>query len=329
MAWQLAVEVFGLPYMVANAGQPTQKEALAEALQALRGGRWAVIGKEDVIQTLDLAAAAGGGGAMFEKLVQVDRENIFQGVRGNSLPFQEGKGTAGAHGNTETGKDVSETPEKHDVLQLASVIQNQLFPFIVYSTFGENPDLVPTLWLGGTNYEDIESKINVFALYKEKLDGEPSKEHVQEELGIPEPRDDKDRLGTDQADAVELKGKVEGLQAVMDLSKAVAAGELQQSVAVELLVNLFGYEPMQALRFVPTDLPVNRVVAAEQKANPQPQPGAMGGALGVPALPGPQGKPPEPSPALASPEPTTFSDSHRPAWEADADAMIAELVGSG
>jgi hypothetical protein len=271
-AWQLAVEVFGLPYMVGTAGTAAQKLALGQALEALRAGGYAVIQDKDKIEVLNLASAAGGNGGLFENLVNTRREDIFVGVRGSHLPFMEGKGGQDSHGDSEVQREASNIPDAVAAQAIANVIRHQLVPSVVGPTFGRDAPM-PDIMIGGSNWKKVKEVVSVVKELKE-CGIEPSKTYVVQATGIPEARDDQDRLGA--PDAAELEGKLAGLNAIMQYQQAVAGGQVQRQDAIEVLVRLFGFDAAEVAKWF---------------SQPQPQPAMPGAAGAMPGQPQPQAQP--------------------------------------
>lgn len=154
--WYVALEVYGLPYMVAH-GKPTNRKALGEALEAIRKGGWAVTELDESIEVLNLAAAAGTDA--FEKMVQVQREDIFYAVRGAALPFLQGQGSGDSRGSSKVEQGSSDAGERASAMDVADAIRRQLFPALVYPNFGEID--LPSLRLGGTNWEETAKVLSM------------------------------------------------------------------------------------------------------------------------------------------------------------------------
>jgi len=190
--WYVALKVYGLPYMVGKVNQATARKQMEATLRTLREGGWVVLSDpRDEVQVLDLAAGAAVGG--FEPLIRTQREDIFYAVRHASLPFLEGKGTSGAHGDTEVEQGTSDAGEKRDADRVADVINHQLVPWLVAPNFALDESRYPTVRFGGTNWKQIKEIIGVVRDFQE-AGGDPSAEWVHEATSIPAARDDGDRL---------------------------------------------------------------------------------------------------------------------------------------
>jgi hypothetical protein len=298
-AWLLVVEHYGLPFMLGQYGDAVRKEAIAQALQGLYDGGWAVISKDDMISAIGIANAAGTG--TFKDLADVTADNIVMGLRGSSLPFKEGGGGKNSHGDTSVERISSDAWEYHFLLKSTKVVEHQLFRGLVANTFGPDPSLVPFLKLGGVNWKETNDIIDVFTKAKKELDFKLSREHVEQSLGLPTQRDEDDGFGESEEDEKDITQVV---NTIKSLSESVAAGTLQQAAAVAMVVDWYpNIDEAKALRYFPTVLPVNRVAAAEQAAQPQP-----------PALP--QGQP--------TPQPQAFAEGYDD-WRVGVDAYLERL----
>jgi hypothetical protein len=132
---------------------------------------------------------------------------------------------------------------------------------------------MPDIMIGGSNWKKVKEVVSVVKELKE-CGIEPSKTYVVQATGIPEARDDQDRLGA--PDAAELEGKLAGLNAIMQYQQAVAGGQVQRQDAIEVLVRLFGFDAAEVAKWF---------------SQPQPQPAMPGAAGAMPGQPQPQAQP--------------------------------------
>jgi hypothetical protein len=189
--WFVALKVYGLPYMKGKYGGAQTKAALAAALKGLREGGYIVLDKDSDVEILNLAAAAATTG--FEAMVNIQRQDVFYGVRGAALPFLEGSGGASAHGDTEVEQGTSDAGEKFDAHMLADVINRQLVPRLVAPNFDLGEARYPRLTLGGTNWKQIKAVAEIIKTAQD-LGVEVSAEFAHKELSLPAPRDANDKL---------------------------------------------------------------------------------------------------------------------------------------
>lgn len=186
--WYVALEVYGLPYMYGKS-KATNRAALGEALQAIRAGGWAVTDTEESIEVLNLASAAGNDA--FEKMVHVQREDIFFAVRGVAQPFMEGDGGSDAHTDTAVQQGTSDAGERASALDVAACINEQLVPWLVRPNFGDVD--MPRVKLGGTDW--AQTKVIVDLVTAATAAGaNPSAEWFHNATNIPPARDESDRL---------------------------------------------------------------------------------------------------------------------------------------
>ena len=296
MAWKIAVEVYGLPYMKGKYGEAARAGALKQAIQGLRAGGWINIHKDDDVEIMNMAAAAGSG--MFKEMVDASSEAMFIGTRGSAQPFMEGGGGQDSHTDTEVQRDSSDAWTHHELKHCAKCVEYQLFPWLVGCNWGNDPDLVPTLKLGGVNWKETKTICEVITDIKEKVGLKPSRDWVENILGIPEERDENDSFGPVEEEEQENTAVV---QAVAGIIAQVTAGAIPVEAARALLMLEFEYPADWVVKLIP-DLP------------PKP-----------PALPAPQGQPQQTEPA----SPQMFSaDAEPESWEREAEKMLADYRGS-
>lgn len=155
--WFTALKVYGLPYMTGKAS-PTNKKAMAAALESLRAGGYAVTELAESIEVINLAAAAATDG--FERMVHTQREDVFFAIRGASLPFLEGDGGTNAHGDSGVQKSASDAGEYASALDVSDTINRQLVPWLVSPNFGDEIEM-PRVSLGGTNWKETKDLLDI------------------------------------------------------------------------------------------------------------------------------------------------------------------------
>jgi hypothetical protein len=189
--WYVALKVYGLPYMHGKVNQHTNRKQMEAALTALREGGYVVTGKDDEINVLNMASAASISG--FEPLLRAQREDTFYGVRSAALPFLEGQGSSGAHGDTEVEQGTSDAGEKRHAHNIADVFNRQLVPWLVGPNFELDESRMPHVKFGGTNWKQIKEIVSIIRDAKE-TGIEVSAEFAHDVSSMPAPRDEKDRL---------------------------------------------------------------------------------------------------------------------------------------
>jgi len=155
--WYVALKRFGLPYFVGKTAAE-KKAVMEEALAALYAGGYAATGEDDAIEVLNLASATGV--SAFKDGVQTWREDILFAIRGAALPFLEGDGGAGAHGDSETQKVSTDVNEEILAIDCMEVVNHQLIPWLVAPNFGKDVDM-PRAVLGGTNWAEIGQVVDL------------------------------------------------------------------------------------------------------------------------------------------------------------------------
>lgn len=311
--WLVACKVYGLPYMTGKYSDATRKHALAQALEALRGGGWAVTHKDDEIDVLN--AAVGVGDGLLDGLIHRRREDIFFNVRGSPQPSMEGKGGENAHTDTKEQKKGNDQIVYHDELKVANCIQQQLFKDLVVPNFG--PDApIPILSLGGVDWEETNKVVDTIEKLK-KLGYQPKEEWIQKVVSVPFEEDGSEGAPDEQDNTATV-------QAVLSVQEAFTAGTLSQPAAIALVMTFMDLDYQTATSLFPTVKAVKRIDEGQQ-------PGG-----GMPGQPPPGGQPQQASPptgpmaqpaAEPAPQPSTFSDAHDPAWKREADALIAKWKG--
>lgn len=189
--WYVALKVYGLPYMQGKVSDKTTRKQMEYALKALREGGYVVTGKDDEIEVINLASAAAVNG--FESIVRTQREDTFYGVRGAALPFMEGKGSSGAHGDTEVEQGTSDAGEKRHAHNVADVVNRQLIPWLCGPNFDLDEGRMPRLKLGGTNWKQIRDVVGIIK-EAQSVGVDISAEFAHDALTMPAPRDAADRL---------------------------------------------------------------------------------------------------------------------------------------
>lgn len=191
--WYVVLQITGEPYMVGKA-PPANQSMMAEALAQIRQGGYAVTGLEDSIEVLQLANAAASG--TFKDFLQTQREDIFFAVRGVAQPFMEGDGGSDAHTDTAVQQGTSDAGERFAALEIASVINTQLIPWLCAPNFSElrdDPSRMPRVKLGGTDWSQNKTILEIIKGAKD-AGLEPSAEWAYAVLTIPPARDDGDKL---------------------------------------------------------------------------------------------------------------------------------------
>ena len=293
--WYVAAKVYGLPLIHGQYGAASQQQGITQAVQAIYDGGFAVTDIADKITVLNLASATGSN--LFKDFVQMRREDVSLGITGSAQTLFEGDGGSNAHTDTKEQRKGADRQIVTDEMAVANCVAHQLFPDVVRANWG--PDApIPRLTLGGMDWQEVKTAMEVFSDMKEKLKLTPKRDHVERVIGIPveeeegEVRDEKENTSTTQA--------------VLSLQQAYTSGALAQAAAVANAMVTLGYDEATALRLFPTIPGVNRTAeAAQQQQQGQP------------------GQPPataEPTPMAAS----TFSADHAGEgdWEADARRFI-------
>lgn len=187
--WYIALKVYGLPYMHGMASQKTGQKAMGQALQSLREGGYIVTDKDDEVKVLNLASAAAATG--FTEMIRANREDVFYAIRGAALPFLEGDGKSGSHGDTGVEQQTSDAGEVMAAHRVASVINYQLIPWLVKPNFGDIA--MPTLRLGGTSVDAQKKRVELIKGAQE-AGLAASAEWAHKFVDIPPPRDENDKL---------------------------------------------------------------------------------------------------------------------------------------
>lgn len=186
--WYVALKVYSLPYMYGKFGGVNKSNGLA-IMQALRDGGYAVTEREDQIEVLNLASAAGT--QSFQDFIHTAREDIFFAVRGVAQPFMEGDGGQNAHTDTSVQQGTSDAGEKAAAIRIAAVINEQVIPWLVRDNFGDID--MPRVRLGGTDWKQTKEIIEIFKTAKE-IGAEPSAEQFYQLASIIPARDEADKL---------------------------------------------------------------------------------------------------------------------------------------
>ena len=159
--WFIAIKRFGLPYFHGKVSSTTNRRQLEEALKELYAGGWAVTSDKDAIEVLNLSSAANF--KAFEEKINKLREDVFLAIRGVYLPFLEGQGGAGSHGDTSVHKVARDAQEDVIQKQLCHLLNRKLVPFLVRPNFGMGVGL-PKIALGGTNWGEVKQRGEVFKI---------------------------------------------------------------------------------------------------------------------------------------------------------------------
>lgn len=223
MIWFVALKVYGLPYMTGKVGPKTTRQMLEVVMQTLRAGGWAVIDKDDEIETLNLATGAALNG--FADIVRNKREDIFYATRGAALPFLEGNGKSGSHGDTDTEQESSDASERMKAHQLADVINHQLIPWLVTPNFNLDESEMPWVKFGaGIDVKRTAAIVDMAG--KAKQLGKPIPATWFAELSnIPDPRNADDILETPQEKQARMQAENLQLPAPQPGQPVLPAGQ--------------------------------------------------------------------------------------------------------
>lgn len=187
--WYVAVKNYSAPFFaVKSKSQGAVRAKLIQALEEARGGGWAVVGETDELEVVNFAASTSF--QAFERKVDKCRQEIYLAVRGAFLPFLEGMQQDG-RGDTETHKTASDTIESMIVQGCLEVINKQLVPDLVLPNFGESCG-IPTVTLGGTNWAETKTQLEVVNTVEKTLGRPVSSKHIYKISQLEPPRDGTD-----------------------------------------------------------------------------------------------------------------------------------------
>lgn len=222
--WYLALKMFGMPYLHGKVEVPAQRQMMADALEALRAGGYAVTGVQDEIELLNLAA--GTSFSAFEANIRAMREDNFMAIRGAYLPFLEGVGGPDAHGNTAISKVASDTNTDLLAKSVARVISHQLVPWLVKDNFPVGTGY-PTVVLGGTSWDEVSSSLEVGLMLADQMGLPLSKDQVYKRANWAPP-DGPD----DVVDLVQYQQRKEQASAAVQMQ--VQAQQMQMQAGMQM-----------------------------------------------------------------------------------------------
>jgi len=194
--WSVALKNYSYPYVHGKVADETRVALLQKAIAVLRGSGNLVTPKGDEVALLNLASATSFDA--FEKKVRILREDIFLCIRGAYTPFmQSNSGSGEARGSAAVSADAGSNPIEY-VLALAvgRVLSEQLVPDLVVPNFPPGTG-IPIVSLGGTNWQELKSRLDVLDGARNRLKLRISAESAYKTLQITPPRDQDDDLGLD------------------------------------------------------------------------------------------------------------------------------------
>jgi phage gp29-like protein len=192
--WMAFSEVYGMPLRVGKYQPSASKEdinILKMAVANLGSDAAAVIPDSMLIEFVDSVKGGSGSNDAFEKLANWLDAQVSRGVLGQTATTQ---GTPGKLGGDDAQAEVREDIRDDDASQLAETINRDLVRPFIDLNFGPQKNY-PELVLRAVEPEDL----NVLILALEKLVPlglKVEQSVVRDKLGLPDPADDAECLGS-------------------------------------------------------------------------------------------------------------------------------------
>lgn len=185
--WHVAVKVFGGPFLKGKVKDSTRRKQMETALRAARAAGTIVTPEEDDVEILNMASATSFDA--FEKKVRIHREEIYLAVRHAYMPFmQSSSGGSDQRGDTNVNKGAGSDPLEFLIAKaVGRVLSHQLVPDLVVPNFPAGTGM-PIVQLGGTNWGETKTQLEVAATLKEKWGLDVSAEYLFDVTQMPPPK---------------------------------------------------------------------------------------------------------------------------------------------
>lgn len=190
--WDVAIKLFGQPYVHGKVSQATQRGEMEKAIAFLRGANYIVTGKEDEIELLNLVGATGFDA--FQKNIESKRERLFMAVRGAYLPFLEGQSGGDRRGDTKVHESASDANVDLPTQAIARTLRKGLAKKITEFNFPGAG--VPLISIGGKNWDDAKTFVDMVSAAQKVAP--LSAKQFYEETGLSPPEDENDVLVVQQ-----------------------------------------------------------------------------------------------------------------------------------
>lgn len=190
--WYICMKNYSAPFLAGKTkSQGKIRAAFETALQSARAGGYILCADEDVVDVVNLAAATSF--QAFKENIDKARQEVYLGVRGAFLPFLEGM-QQDARGDTKIHKTASDAIEYLLCQGVCEVINHQLIPDLTISNFGDKCG-IPTMTLGGTDWAETKSQLDVADILVNKFRIPVSKKSLYKVSQMEPPRDPEDEAG--------------------------------------------------------------------------------------------------------------------------------------
>ena len=195
--WMAFCEVFGMPIRVGkygNGASEPDKAVLKRAVANIGTDAAAIIPESMQVEFIT-AANSTGGESLFENLANWLDKQISKAVLGQTMTADDGSSNAQSQVHNEVRIDLL----KADAKQMASTINQQLIKPYIDFNYGVQ-EVYPRFVLYVPEAEDIAGLVDGLAKLI-PLGLKVPQNFVRDKLGIPDPQDDEELLGSPAADA--------------------------------------------------------------------------------------------------------------------------------
>ena len=177
--WHIALKSYGGPFLHGKVADPARRKMMEAALKAARAAGYIVSPVEDDVEILNMATATSFDA--FERKVRICREEIYLAVRHAYTPFMQSNSGAGeSRGDTGVSKHSGADPVEYMLAKaVGRCLTVQLAPDLVIPNFPAGTG-VPRIVLGGVNWAETKTQIEVAALIAEKFKVWPSVDWLYE-----------------------------------------------------------------------------------------------------------------------------------------------------
>lgn len=224
--WAAFVERYGSPLRVGKydpASSETDRDVLWRAVANIAGDCAAIIPASMSIEFVD-AMKGGGNAELHERRARYLDEQISKVILGQTTTTDA---ISGGHAVSKEHRKVSEDIERADAILLSATITHRLVPWIVSFNYGPQDDY-PAVLIGRPDEIPLKDWIDAV----DKMAGKGlriGQSVVRDRLGIEEPAEDEDLLGTGSA-ATPPQDPLAGLFARFD---AAANGSRKALMSIE------------------------------------------------------------------------------------------------